>query len=85
MPGISGMEVIARVHEIDPEIVVVVITGYPTIDTAVAAMKEGAYDYISKPFKPDEVVLVLRKAEERERLKQALDPRGILNPGKFLG
>jgi two-component system response regulator AtoC len=46
------------------------MSAYGTTDTAIEAMKEGAYDYISKPFKPDEVVLVLLKAEERERLKR---------------
>jgi two-component system sensor histidine kinase/response regulator len=68
MPGISGMEVIARVHEIDPEIVVVVITGYPTIDTAVAAMKCGAYDFLPKPFSPDELRLIVNRGLERRRL-----------------
>jgi two-component system response regulator AtoC len=50
--------------------VVIMMSAYGSVDTAIEAMKRGAYDYIAKPFKPDEVVLVLRKAEERERLKQ---------------
>ena len=71
MPGISGMEVIARVHEIDPQIVIVVITGYATIDTAVQAMKCGAYDFLPKPFSPDELRLIVNRGLERRRL--ALD------------
>jgi signal transduction histidine kinase len=68
MPGISGMDVIRRVHEIDPEIVIVVITGYATISTAVEAMKQGAYDFLPKPFSPDELRLVVNRGMERRRL-----------------
>jgi two-component system sensor histidine kinase/response regulator len=68
MPGISGMEVVARVREIDPLLVVVVITGYATIDTAVEAMKSGAYDFLPKPFSPDELRLVVNRGLERRRL-----------------
>jgi signal transduction histidine kinase len=71
MPGISGMEVVSRVREIDPQAVVVVITGYATIDTAVEAMKAGAYDFLPKPFSPDEFRLIVNRALERRRL--ALD------------
>jgi len=68
MPGISGMEVVTRVHEIDPQIVIVVITGYATIDTAVQAMKCGAYDFLPKPFSPDELRLIVNRGLERRRL-----------------
>ena len=68
MPGISGMEVISRVHEIDPQIIIVVITGYATIDTAVEAMKSGAYDFLPKPFSPDELRLIVNRGLERRRL-----------------
>ena len=68
MPGISGMEVISRVHEIDPQITIVVITGYATIDTAVEAMKCGAYDFLPKPFSPDELRLIVNRGLERRRL-----------------
>ena len=68
MPGISGMEVIARVHEIDPRIIIVVITGYATIDTAVEAMKSGAYDFVPKPFSPDELRLIVNRGLEHRRL-----------------
>jgi len=68
MPGISGMEVISRVHEIDPHIVIVVITGYATIDTAVEAVRCGAYDFLPKPFSPDELRLIVNRGLERRRL-----------------
>jgi signal transduction histidine kinase len=68
MPGISGMEVISRVHEIDPQIIIVVITGYAAIDTAVQAMKGGAYDFLPKPFSPDELRLIVNRGLERRRL-----------------
>jgi signal transduction histidine kinase len=69
MPGMSGMEVIARVHAINPDIVIVVITGYATIDTAVEAMKSGAYDFLPKPFAPEELRLIVRRGLERRRLE----------------
>jgi signal transduction histidine kinase len=68
MPGISGMEVIQRVREIDPQIIIVVITGYATIDTAVEAMKCGAYDFVPKPFSPDQLRLIINRGMDRRRL-----------------
>jgi signal transduction histidine kinase len=68
MPGISGMEVISRVREIDPQVIIVVITGYATIDTAVEAMKSGAYDFLPKPFSPDEFRLIVNRGLERRQL-----------------
>lgn len=68
MPGMSGLEVIARVHSIDPDMILVVITGYATIDTAVEAMKSGAYDFLPKPFAPDELRLIVNRGLERRRL-----------------
>jgi DNA-binding NtrC family response regulator len=68
MPGIDGMEVL-RTHRKDyPETMVIMITGFSTVETAVEAMKLGAYDYIPKPFTPDEVSLVVKKAIERKSL-----------------
>jgi two-component system, OmpR family, phosphate regulon sensor histidine kinase PhoR len=67
MPGIGGLDLIKKIHEIDPEIIVVVITGYATIETAVEATKRGAYDYLPKPFAPETLsVLVKRGIEKRE-------------------
>lgn len=68
MPGLGGMEVLKKVKKEDPEIVVVVITGYATVETAVEAMKAGAYDYIPKPFTPDSLRLIVNRALERRRL-----------------
>jgi two-component system response regulator AtoC len=71
MPKISGLELLDRIQSdvVDPP-VVIMMSAFGTVDTAIEAIKRGAYDYIAKPFKPDEVVLLLRKAEERERLKR---------------
>jgi signal transduction histidine kinase len=68
MPGISGMDVLARVREFDADVIVVVITGYPTIGSAVDAIKSGAFDFLPKPFTPDELRLVVRRALGRRRL-----------------
>ncbi|MDZ7263939.1 MAG: response regulator [candidate division KSB1 bacterium] len=68
MPKIGGIEVIRRVHEIDVDICIVVITGYATIGTAVEAMKAGAYDFLPKPFTPDELRLIVKRGLERSDL-----------------
>jgi two-component system phosphate regulon sensor histidine kinase PhoR len=70
MPGISGMEILEWIQEQAPDLVVIVITGYATVELAVEAMKKGAYDFISKPFTPDQLRLVLRRALERRRLQR---------------
>jgi two-component system phosphate regulon sensor histidine kinase PhoR len=67
MPGIGGLDLIKKTNEIDPEIIIVVITGYATIETAVEATKRGAYDYLPKPFTPEALTaLVTRGLEKRE-------------------
>ena len=68
MPKMDGMALLKRHQEEGLSSTVIMMSAYGTIDTAVEAMKFGAYDYISKPFKADEVILTLCKAEERERL-----------------
>ena len=68
MPGMGGLELLRRILASDAERLVIVMSAYGSHDAALEAMKAGAYDYVSKPFRPDEVILVLRKAEERERL-----------------
>jgi two-component system sensor histidine kinase/response regulator len=68
MPGISGFEVLERIHELDSTIVTVVITGFATVSSAVDAMKKGAYDFLPKPFTPDEFRLITRRGLERRRL-----------------
>ena len=70
MPKVSGLEVLKFVMESAPNIPVIMISAYGTLDTAIEAMKQGAYDYVMKPFKQDEILLTLKKAEERERLRR---------------
>jgi two-component system response regulator AtoC len=68
MPGRSGLDLLDEVRRRNLDTTVVVMTAYGSKEVAIEAMKRGAYDYLSKPFEADEVVLLLRKAEERERL-----------------
>jgi len=70
MPGIGGMEVLKRVRETHPDLLVIVITGYATIENAVEAMKNGAYDFIPKPFTPDQVRIVVRRAIDKINLQR---------------
>src|SRR5450759_154000 len=70
MPNMDGLEVLRRVKETHPNMDVIMITGLSQIDTAVQAMKLGAFDYISKPFETDELKLVVQRALERRRLLQ---------------
>ncbi|MBK7972252.1 MAG: sigma-54-dependent Fis family transcriptional regulator [Deltaproteobacteria bacterium] len=70
MPRLDGMALLAELHHPGHALTVIMMSAFGTLDLAIEAMKAGAYDYISKPFKSDEVVLTLRKAEERERLKR---------------
>lgn len=70
MPGINGFEVLDRVKEYDPNIISIVITGYATIESAVEAMKKGAYDFLPKPFTPDQLRIIIKRGLERRRLIQ---------------
>jgi two-component system response regulator AtoC len=70
MPRMDGLSLLRKALDLHPGITFIVMSAYGTHDTAIEAMKAGAYDYVSKPFKPDEVLLVLRKAEERLRLSR---------------
>lgn len=70
MPELSGMEVLEKAKEIDSEIEVMIITGFGSIGSAVEAMKKGAYDYITKPFDLDELVIKVRNIHERRILKK---------------
>ena len=70
MKGMDGLELLDRILEIQPDMTVVLMSAYGSVDQALEAIKRGAYDYISKPFKKDEVIFCLRKAEERERLRR---------------
>jgi DNA-binding NtrC family response regulator len=70
MPGIGGLEALRRIRESGASAEVVVLTGHPDVTTAIEAMKLGAYDYLTKPFKLAEVEIVLHRAAERRRLTQ---------------
>ena len=70
MPRMNGMAFLENAKKRYPEKTYIMMSAYGTVETALEAMKEGAYDYISKPFKEDEVLLTLKKAEEREKLKE---------------
>jgi DNA-binding response OmpR family regulator len=68
MPGANGLEVLKESRKIDPETLVVLVTGFASLETAVQAIREGAYDYITKPFKLDEIRIVVNNAREKIQL-----------------
>src|SRR5438093_6318674 len=68
MPGLDGIATLDELRRIDDDLAVIIITAYASVESAIQAMKTGAFDYITKPFKNDEVVVVVRNAMERRRL-----------------
>jgi DNA-binding NtrC family response regulator len=76
MPGMDGLALLQKIKDLDKEILVIIITGYATIETAVKAIESGAYDYIAKPFRLDELMIVIKNACERLRL--VLQNRALL-------
>ncbi|GMR05203.1 MAG: hypothetical protein BMS9Abin23_1149 [Thermodesulfobacteriota bacterium] len=62
MPGMGGLKLLEKIKEYDEDILVIVITGYATIETAVKAIESGAYDYITKPFRLDELMVIMKNA-----------------------
>src|SRR5215211_7596566 len=68
MPGMDGMATLEELRKIDEELPVLMVTAFASVETAISAMKRGAFDYITKPFKNDEVLIVVRNAVERRRL-----------------
>ncbi|MGE3840355.1 MAG: sigma-54-dependent transcriptional regulator [Vicinamibacterales bacterium] len=88
MPGLDGIATLEEIKRIDEELPVIMITAFASVETAIAAMKRGAFDYITKPFKNDEVLTVLRNAVERNRLvneNKALRQSLQANANKFGG
>src|SRR5665648_1086361 len=76
MPGMDGLEMLRRIKSLKPDAIVIVMTAFATVDTAVKALKDGAYDYVTKPFDPDDLTHLIRNAkkqislsEENENLK----------------
>jgi two-component system, NtrC family, response regulator AtoC len=70
MSGVDGMEVLHSYRKKSPETIVIMMTAFGSIETAIGAIKEGAYDYVSKPFKLDEIKLTIRRALEQKRLSE---------------
>ncbi len=70
MPGIGGLELLKRVKELDNEVIVIMITAFASVSTAITALKNGAYDYVTKPVDPDELTHLVNKAIEQRNLKR---------------
>ena len=70
MPGIDGMELLEKIKAEQIETGVIIMTGYASVETAVRALKHGAFDYITKPFDPDDLSVVVRNALEQHKLKR---------------
>ncbi len=70
MHGIDGIELQRRIHELKPELIVIMMTGYASVETAVAALKNGAYDYVTKPLDPDEIAHLVKKALAHKRTEE---------------
>jgi len=68
MPDISGIDLIPAIHQIDPDIICIIITGYATVELAIRAIKQGAYNFLTKPFSVDELTLAVNQGIEHQRL-----------------
>ncbi|NIV36252.1 MAG: response regulator, partial [Anaerolineae bacterium] len=75
MPGMSGLEVLDRIHDHDPNIICVMITGFATVDLAAQAMKQGACDFLPKPFSSDELLEVVHRGLDQRQRLLALEQR----------
>jgi DNA-binding NtrC family response regulator len=90
MHGTDGIELQRRLHEIDPDLIIIMMTGYASVDTAVAALKNGAYDYVSKPLDPDEIAHIVKKAlahreTEKENVRLRETVAEITRPQELVG
>ena len=90
MHGTDGIELQRRMHEIDPDLVVIIMTGYASVETAVTALKNGAYDYVTKPLDPDEIAHLVknalahkRAAQENVLLRETVAE--VARPGELIG
>ena len=91
MRGTDGIELQRRMKEIDPDLIVIIMTGYASVDTAVTALKQGAYDYITKPLDPDDVAHLVQNAlshrrsnEENVRMKEVIETH-VVHPAQIVG
>jgi two-component system, NtrC family, response regulator HydG len=90
MRGTDGIELQRRLHDLDPGLIVIMMTGYASVETAVAALKNGAYDYVSKPLDPDEIAHLVKNAlahhraeQENVRLRETVAE--VTSPGDLVG
>jgi two-component system, NtrC family, response regulator HydG len=90
MHGTDGIELQRRMHEVDPELLVIIMTGYASVETAVTALKNGAYDYVTKPLDPDEIAHLVknalahkRTAQENVLLRETVAE--VARPGELIG
>ena len=90
MHGTDGIELQRRMHEVDPDLVVIMMTGYTSVETAVAALKNGAYDYVTKPLDPDDIAHLVKNAishkrvsEENARLRETVAE--VSRPSEMIG
>jgi DNA-binding NtrC family response regulator len=91
MRGTDGIELQRRIKELDPDLVVIIMTGYASVETAVTALKNGAYDYITKPLDPDDVAHLVSNAlshrrtrEENERMREVIAAQAV-HPSNIIG
>jgi len=90
MPGSDGIELQCRLKEVDPELIVIIMTGYASVETAVSALKNGAYDYVTKPFDPDDIAHTVRnalahKSVERENARLRETVVAVSRPAEMVG
>ena len=90
MRGTDGIELQRRLHEMDPDLIVIMMTGYASVETAVTALKNGAYDYVSKPLDPDEIAHLVKKARahkraEKENIRLRETVAEATRPGDLVG
>jgi two-component system response regulator HydG len=90
MRGTDGIELQRRLHEMDAELIVIMMTGYASVETAVTALKNGAYDYVSKPLDPDEIAHLVKKAlahkrAEKENIRLRETVAEATRPGDLVG
>ena len=89
MPGMSGLELLKKIKECDPNAIVILITAFASVPTAITALKDGAYDYVTKPVDPDELAHLVKKAVEqrtlrieneqlREKIEEIIKPENLI-------
>ncbi len=83
LPGMNGMEVLEKVKDLEDEVIVIMVTALGVLETAVKAMRLGAYDYINKPFNLDELAIVIKKALETRELKREVAHLRAVQPKRF--